>query len=250
MKRIILSLWMIIALNSFLVAGGDFKDVEPAIVPFIPIVQEEDRDHLYVGAGIVYNQVYSIDYGFFDDSVKTQDETAGLTGLIGYEFNEYLAVEGRYNKTFWERDYSDTTYYSLFVKPQYKFRDEEKRDDEDGYFSIYGLLGFGNSQVKGSSGDNDHTAWPEDIGRTMMDETGFQWGLGFSYTFVDESDDELYSRVDTWSIFADVVIAAKDADITPTKLYDYTPGNPTGADSTYYDKLSLHGLTVGVLYHF
>lgn len=234
------------SLGSFGFAGGDFKNVEPAIVPIIPI-EEEDKDHLYVGAGVVYNQVYSTDHGFWKDNVLTQDETFALTGIIGYEFNEYVAVEGRYNKTFTERDYSETTYYSVFLKPQYKFRDEENRDDEDGYFSIYGLLGFGNTQVEGSSGDNDFSAWPEDVGKTMMDETGFQWGFGLSYTFVDDSDDYHYTRQDSWSIFADFVMVVDDADINPTKLYMYSNGID---DSALYDKLSVRGVTLGLLYHF
>ena len=221
-------------------AGGDVTAIVAA-----PI-EKKDNSHIYVGLGVVYNQVFSTDYGFFDDSVQTQDETAGLTGLVGYEFNEYIAVEGRYNKTFFERDYSDTAYYSIFLKPQYKFRDEENTDDDNGYFTIYGLIGFGNTQVVGSEGDNDYNAWPEDIGRTMMDETGFQWGIGLSYTFVDDEDDQYYHHPDTWSIFADIVMVVKDADITATKLYDYG----SGEDNTLYDKLSVHGITAGILYHF
>ena len=241
MRKIVLSAIAALSMSSFAIAGGS---VAPIVVPIV--AEEEDSSHFYIGAGLVYNQVYSTDYGHYDDSVLTQDETGAWAGIVGYEFNEYLAFEGRFNKTFADRDYSDTTYYSLFLKPQYKFRDEENRNDEDGYITVYGLLGYGNTKVEGSDGDNNHYAWPENIGRTMMDESGFQWGIGLSYTFVDDSNDDRYTRKDSWSIFADFVSVVKDADIEPTRLYDYGDGT----DATYYDKLSVRAFTLGVLYHF
>jgi len=76
----------------------------------------------------------------------------------------------------------------------------------------------------------------------LMDETGFQWGIGISYTFVDDAKDGRYTRQDSWSIFADVVSVVNDADIDPTRLYSY--------DKEYYDKLSVLAYTVGILYHF
>lgn len=238
MKKTVLSVCAAVAMSSFSVAGG-------YIAP-VPAPTEIDDSGFYAGAGMVYHRVYSVDKAWFDNGIETQDETAGLTGIIGYDFNNYIAVEGRFTKTFWKKDYSDTTVYSLFLKPQYRFRDVKDDDDDDGYFAIYALLGFGNTTVEGSSGDNEYSAWPEDIGRKMMDETSFQWGVGLSYTFKDEAKDKPYRYKDTWTVFVDYTSSAKNASITPTRLYDYGDGR----DANYYDKLSVDGLTVGLIYNF
>jgi putative two-component system response regulator len=206
----------------------------------VPVTEKKESGHFYAGAGIVYNRVYSTGSGWFDDSVLTQDQTAGLTGIIGYEYNEYIGIEGRVSSAFWERDYSDATIWSIFLKPQYRFWENDRASDayNDAYFTLYGLIGFGNSYVEGSSGDNYYSAWPDTIGKEIMSETGFQWGIGISYTFVEVDNGE---RKNTWSIFVDYTMTADDASIN-SRLYSYDPA--------YYDKLSTDGLTVGVLYTF
>ena len=239
MKKGLLSISAVLALNSVLFAGGNIAPV----VPVVPPVVEEDHSDWYVGLGLVYGRTYSTDSGWWDDSVDTQDETLAPVGIIGYNYNEYIGIEGRYSKTMWERNYSDVTTWSIFLKPQYRFRENDRNEDgyDDGYFTVYGLLGFGNSNVEGTDGDNDQGAWASDIGRELMDETGFQWGFGFSYTFVDY-DQEKDVRKNTWTIFVDYTMTADDVSIDSTRLYEY--------DKKYYDKLSTDGLTVGVTYTF
>ena len=237
MKKILLSVMVASMLSSVAMAGGD---IVPVPVPVV--VEKEKQDYFYVGAGAVYNRVYSVDSGWFDDGIATQDEIGGLVGIVGYEYNEYIAIEGRISGSFWERDYADLTTWSIFLKPQYQFRDEEERGkNDDGFFTIYGLIGFGNSYVEGSSGDNEYGAHPNMIGKEILDKTGFQWGIGLSYTFVKEPDENHPSYRDSWSIFIDYTMTANDASIHST-LYDY--------DSTVYDKLSTDGLTVGLIYKF
>ena len=97
---------MAASLSSFAVAGGDLKEVEPAVVPVVPMAEEE-KSPWYAGLAIAYNQTYSTDYGFFDDSVRTQDETGKIVGNLGYNFNEYIAVEGRIGASIFEEDYAD-----------------------------------------------------------------------------------------------------------------------------------------------
>ena len=246
MKRIALLVLAVMTMSSVGFAGGDIKEVEPVVAPFVEIDQI-DESNFYVGLAANYNRVYSTEHKWWSKTQLTQDETGGLVGILGYNYNDYIAVEGRITKTFWDRDYSDTSIYSLFLKPQYKFRDDS---DDDGYFGVYGLIGFGNTNVEGSSGDNDYQAWPDMIGQDIMDDTFFQWGVGVSYTLMDDSDDDRYTRKDTWSIFAEFVMSANDEDIDPTRLYDYDPNDPNSADQTLYDRLSVDGLTVGILYHF
>jgi len=238
MKRIVLSLGAVMALSSFGFAGGD-------IAPVPVVVQQDDsQDYWYVGAGFVYNRVYATDSGWFDDSVPTQDQTLGLTGIVGYEYNKYIGIEGRISQSLWERDYADLTTWSIFLKPQYRFQEDDVNSDkyDDAYFTVYGLLGFGNSYVEGSSGDNTYSAWPDTIGKEIMNKTGFQWGFGLSYTFVDTNYGK---RKDTWSIFVDYTMTANDAGIH-SRLYDYH----NGKDTTVYNELSTDGLTVGLLYTF
>jgi len=227
MKRIIFSVGAIMAICSTGFAGGDIaatKDVEPAVV--VPVVTpEEEAGSFYVGAGMVYNRTYSTDSAWFDNAL-TQDETLGLTGILGYNFNQYMAVEGRISKSFWERDYADITTYSIFLKPQYPITED---------ISVYGLLGFGKSYVEGSEGDSSHySAWPNKIGKEIMDETGFQWGFGLNYAFTKHL-----------SLFADYTSTAKDAKIS-SRLYDYNGV----ADNTTYTELSTDGITVGLTYNF
>ena len=231
MKKFIISLTAFAILSSYGVAGGD-------IVP-APIA-EEDNSNFYVGLGMVYNRTYSTDSSWFNDNTSTQDETAGLTGIIGYKYNKYIGIEGRISGTFWKRDYADLTTYSIFLKPQYSFQEDDVNSDayDDAYFTIYGLIGFGNSNVEGSSGDNSFSAWPDMIGQDIMNETSFQWGLGVSYTFVDVDYGE---RKDCWSIFIDYTMTANDADIK-SRLYNYDP--------KIYNELSTDGLTVGLMYTF
>ncbi len=226
MKKIMLS---ILAMSSFSVAGGD---VAPIFIPE-PVVQEDD--YFYGGIGLVYHTTYSIDQKWFDNSISTQDETGGFMGIIGYNYNRYLAVEGRVHLSLFDEDYSETFGWSIFLKPQYQFLDDEKGYNED-YFTVYGLLGYGGVKVNGF--DGDEPAHPEDFGKTILDDTGFQWGFGVSYTFVDEEDTD---RSGDWSIFAEYNNLISDGDIN-SRLYGY--------DNVYYTKLSQETINVGLTYRF
>jgi opacity protein-like surface antigen len=204
-----------VALNSFAVAGGDFVEV---VEPVLVVPAEVDNSSFYVGVGLIYNRVYATDSGWFDSAPDTQDETGGFTGLVGYNFNEYIAVEGRISQSFFEENYADVFTYSLFVKPQYPVTED---------FSIYGLLGFGGVMVDGAEGNHPGAANPGD---TILDDTGFQWGIGASYAFTE-----------AWSVFVDYTSLIKDGDID-SKLYDY--------DTTTYKELSVDAVTAGVTYTF
>lgn len=219
-------------------SGIKGKGVIPAISPVAAVVLLDDDDSMckpYIGGGIIYNRVYSVDSGWFDNHVDTQDETGGFAILAGCNFNKYFAVEGRYTWTEWDQDYSDMTSYSIFLKPMYPVTED---------ITVYGLIGYGNSEVVGSKGDpdNDYSSWNENIGRTMMDHNGFHWGFG-----------AMYDITENISLFGEFTSTADDADIDPTRLYCYNGdalGNGCTEDSAYYDKLSTDGLTVGLIYHF
>jgi len=229
MKKILLSIAALTAINGFAMAGGDI----------VPVAQEIDDTGWYAGVGIAYDNVYSDTQRWFNDATDTQDELGSPVGIIGYDFNEYIGVEGRIGKSFFKEDYADLTRYSLFLKPHYRFRDRNDLSDDSGYFSVYGLLGFGYVKVKGENGNIP--AHPDVIGKTILSDTSFQWGLGLSYTFVDRPKDDRYALKDTWTVFLDYVMYDHNAHIDST-LYSYDP--------KVHHKLSVDGLTLGVLYRF
>lgn len=213
------AVWMVmLGCAGFAVAGGDIgTSVEPEVA--VPMVAEPaQKSGFYAGLGAGSQRTYSVDSAFFDEA-DTQDETAGIVGLLGYHFNDYLAVEGRIGKSIAYEDYADVLSYSLFLKPQYPVTESIR---------VYALLGLGGVQVDGANGDTP--AHADTIGKEILDETGFQWGLGGSYAFTENI-----------SLFADYTSLAKDADISST-LYEY--------DTAAYGELSSDAVTVGVTYQF
>ncbi len=130
------------------------------VVPETPAPAE--LTGFYIGGGHAYIDGEATDYF---DTVEVTNNALDLRA--GYNFNDYIAVEGRYAigasdtvqfngfDTSFEADY-DT--WGVFVKPQYPIGDA----------SVYALLGYGN--IDGTfNGVNE------------LDEDGFQWGLGAKY---------------------------------------------------------------------
>ena len=234
MKKIVLSAVAIAAMSSSLIAGGSIAPVQPVVVPVV--APEHDTSGWYAGGALYYNNVYADDYGWFDESQNTQDEIAGLTGIVGYNYNEYLAFEARASKSLFQEDYADEYHFSFFAKPQYRFRDANNYEDD--YFTIYGLIGFGYVNVEGTDGDTPGA--PEIVGKTLVDDWQFQYGIGLSYTFVDT--DHPGNDAGDWSIFVEYTMYMDDESMSSTRLYDYNPN--------YYDELSMNGLSVGLTYQF
>jgi len=179
MHKIVLLVWAVIGMSSLGFAGGDMKDVEPAIEPVITI--EESKSGFYVGLGIAAvstrDAEISVDWGGTD----RQDRLGNFSFLAGYDFNEYIAVEGRYTFSFTHDDQTNMNGWSLFAKPQYPVSED---------FSIYALLGYGGVNLDGV---NDFLV--------DMDDTGFQWGIGASYLIMENL-----------SLFADYTFPANDMD--------------------------------------
>lgn len=181
MRKITLSLLTMVAMSSIGFAGGDFKTaVEPVVI--IPAVEETvDQSGLYVGLGISAVITYEEDGSFFETQ-DGQDRTGDVALIAGYDFNQYIAVEGRYMTSFTHEDYSERSSWGVYVKPQYPVMEELK---------VYALLGYGGLQLDGinSSGID-------------IDEDGFQWGIGTSYEMTENI-----------SIFVDYLNIAKDMEV-------------------------------------
>jgi len=140
MKKFNLSLVALLAMSTFATAGGDVAPVEPVVeTPMI----EESTSSFYAGLGYSYMTMDP------DNSSEVNGDAILL--LAGYNFNRYIAVEGRYSGL---TDCLKNT--AIYLKPMYPF----------GGISLYGLLGYGQIDYDGGQ---------------SLSESGFQWGIGASY---------------------------------------------------------------------
>lgn len=202
MKKTVLSVWAVAALSSVGFAGGDFKEVEPAMEPEVEVVTAEKN--FYVGLGLSALGTSAGSLSLFD-AESGQDRTINLTFLAGYEFNPYVAVEGRYSTYIAKEDFLNNDFWGVYLKPQYPVNED---------FKVYALLGFGGMMVDGVGG--------ADID---VDDTGFQWGLGASYSVAEDM-----------AVFVDYVNIASDMGANSW--------NGTTAE------IDAAAITVGITYNF
>lgn len=186
MKKTTLSLLTMTLLSSSLMAGAG---VSPVVEP-VTVIPAVSQSAFYVGLGIsaVSNREASLD---FFEVTNGQDRTGDITLLAGYEFNPYIAIEGRYMDSIIEEDILDRISWGIYAKPQYPITQS---------INLYALLGYGGYEADGTS------TYSIDV-----DETGFQWGLGANY--------ELTHRI---SIFADYLNITNDESATS---FISTPAN-------------------------
>jgi len=177
MKKIMLSIFAIVGLSSLATAGGGYS---PAVEPIVevPEVSEIDHSGSYIGLGVSAVITYEDDSSFFNSKVR-QERTGDIALIGGYDFNQYIGVEGRYMTSFTHEDRIERDLWAVYVKPQYPVMEE---------LNVYALLGYGNFQLEGINGNN-----------IDIDESGFQWGVGVSYEVTENI-----------SIFADYVKIAND----------------------------------------
>jgi len=175
MRKITISMAAFVALSSFGVAGGD-------IVPAPVVTDEVDTSSFYVGLALsaVSTRDAAVSMDIFNAKAG-QDRLGNLTFQAGYNFNEYVAVEGRYTTTIADDDAVEMDGWSIFVKPQYPVTED---------FNIYALLGFGGITMD-----------PTTLKYVDVDDSGFQWGLGASYDFTENI-----------SVFFDYTNLANDMD--------------------------------------
>jgi len=177
MKKIVLSVSAVAAMASVVFAGGDI--VEP--VAAVPVAEE--LSGFYAGLGITAVNTRDSDLSIeWFNSVERQDRLGNFSFLAGYNFNKYVAVEGRYTTSFTHDEDIEMDGWSLFVKPQYPVNED---------FSLYALLGYGGVTLEGS----------KVLGIVDVDDSGFQWGLGVDYMITENV-----------SLFVDYTWLANDMD--------------------------------------
>lgn len=163
MKKITFSIVALMALSTNVMAGGD-------VVPVAPVVIDDGKDAygLYVGVGYTH---LSHDRDLKNLSESVELDYPAIMINLGYKFNPYIAVEGRYNGSIGDNDIddytqnSDITVWSFFVKPMYPIASE---------MDIYGLLGYSLTDASNESKN------------TSVDEGAFSWGAGASYAITED----------------------------------------------------------------
>jgi len=183
MNSIKLSILAFVSASSMVFAGGDID--APMVVNeevAVPAVVSEQSD-FYVGLALAAVSTRESGASMsFTSEKEGADRLGNVTLLAGYDFNEYVAVEGRYSTSITQEEIAEMSGFSIFVKPQYAV-------DED--FSVYGLLGYGSVTL-----DNTNAQSNVDV-----DDSGFQWGLGASYKVSNDV-----------SVFVDYTSLANDMD--------------------------------------
>jgi OOP family OmpA-OmpF porin len=156
-KLVILSIVAAISVSSY--AGGKYVEPEDAPVEVIPAVINPSS--FYVGLGVVTAGLSRDCPCANADRLK--DMTYGGLVRVGWDYNQYIGIEGRYLNASLEDDFSQTTHYGIYLKPQYPVTES---------INVYGLLGYGKTTV-----DYDNHQ-----GRSStLDETGFSYGVGLEY---------------------------------------------------------------------
>jgi len=171
MKKIVLPLIAVISMSSF-----GFAASAAATEPTVTEESSEDKDEgLYLGLSYT-RPSYDIDY--LNGRTITEMDFNALSLQVGYKFNPYISVEGRYTMTFGDPGIEglepidvDMTIWGIYVKPTYPLGPE---------FDIYALLGYAGTNTSGHF----------DIGGTStpfsVDESSFSWGFGGRYILTEE----------------------------------------------------------------
>jgi len=172
MMKIFITLTTIMALAVSTYAGS--KNVAPIEAEVVPVPAVINPIPLYLGIGLIAAGL-SRDCPCSGDT-RLKDMTYGGILRAGWDFNNYVGVEARALKGTLEDDFSKTTHYGLYLKPQYHVSDA---------VNIYGLLGYGRTTVD----YNNHN------GRSStLSSNGFSYGGGLEYDLSDDTSLEQYTR--------------------------------------------------------
>jgi len=148
MKKLLLSISAVSLIATASYAGKNYQEPKsepvPVVVPF----------GLYVGAGLTYSHAECT----CNSGKVTKGITTGFNAKIGYFFNDYLAIEGKYIYTPWREKNKTVKHYGLYLRPNLPVGEN---------FDVYGLLGYGKTECE-----------------TRLDTyKKFSWGVGAEYRF-------------------------------------------------------------------
>lgn len=181
MKKVFFSLIAATALSSSLFAG---KNVAPAPIPPLPVPEKPAPVTLpplglYIGGGLTYAKSdcqCDTDVKFSDGTTSRvrESKSYGVNLRAGYDFNEYIAVEGRYLYTPWGDKDRTLKHYGIYLKPTAPVTDN---------MDIYALIGYGKTECE-----------------TLSDSyKGLAWGVGTEYVFGKNDN----GTKDGWGVYAE-----------------------------------------------
>ena len=174
MKKITNSLMSVLVMSTLGYAGGNEAITEVVPVTIEPVI---DSSAFYVGLGVS-------NMSLRNDVSDEEFTSLGVMLQLGYQINEYLAVEGRYTRNVGDLEYdqgktanpnyddypADFSNMGIYLKPMYAVES----------FNVYALLGYGQVELTniplGGAGISADRA-----------ESGFQWGLGASYDVTEST---------------------------------------------------------------
>ncbi len=182
MNKFLTTMALVAAMTIGAVAGGDLIKKEKPVEVIV------DNSSFYVGLGYGFGTASATDGGYndFGHTITILDEQTmdNVTFQAGYNINEFVAVEGRYNYGIdqdigYGTDISLDT-FAVYVKPQYPITPE---------VSVYGLLGY---------------AWNTgyQTGEADYDFDGIAYGVGAKYAVAENVE-----------VFADYTSVYDDNDI-------------------------------------
>ncbi len=201
-KNILISLIALAAITTSGYAGGD---ISPVVLP-VPVDEQNEPSPFYVGAGLIWGEYSGCPRG---DGCKYEDVTYGAMARAGYDWNQYIGIEARYLKTFWDEDSlggQKLEHFGIFAKPMYPISED---------FTVYGLAGYGWTET--STGGNKLLP--------TVNDNGFSAGVGIEYDLSDRDGDreenmqydrEFDGYADQgrgWSLFLDYQRLLIDSDV-------------------------------------
>jgi outer membrane receptor protein involved in Fe transport len=189
--------------------AGSLEQIAPSPVAMVSSpVAKVVRSSWYIGGGIG-------GFGLLSEDSRELLYSKDLSLILGYQFNDYLSIEGRYahslgsikydhGKTeYLSRTLSNSSYQDLELLARFAY--------PFGSFSPYLLAGFGQSTIT-------------HIANANRSEKSIHYGVGLSYSLSDRLE-----------LFADYIRAYR--------------GNGFDKRSTA-ETLHLDRLTTGIIYHF
>lgn len=209
-KKVKTSSLLLLATSLSFAGTKEVAPVEAIVIDVQAVESSSFGKDFYLGLGV---SAFSLK----NDNTEEKFTAYPMTLQLGYNYNKYLGIEGRYLRSLGKVKYdkgnsantniadypSDFTNIALYLKPQYKAKK----------FTAYALLGYGEVAL---------TNIPQ--GGVDRAEAGFQWGFGLSYDLTENI-----------STFVDY-----------TNLYDGKGFNFIATDSD----VAVHAVTIGFSYRF
>jgi len=165
MKKVILSIVTVAALSSTTLFAG--KNSAPAVevpapvpIPAVTTKSSTPPLGLYVGGGFTYASTececkeLKTKNGTING--KSEGSTSGINLKAGYDFNEFIGLEGKYIYTPWGDEDKSLEHYGIYLKPNYAVNEN---------LDLYALVGYGKTKCEYQN----------------LDENGFAWGVGGEY---------------------------------------------------------------------